>query len=47
PNPGENFIDCTVGAGGHSLAILEKNSPGKVLAIDWDKESLQLLKLKV
>jgi len=47
PNPGENFIDCTVGAGGHSFAILEKNSPGKVLAIDWDKESLQLLKLKV
>ena len=47
PKPGENFIDCTVGAGGHSLAILEKNSPGKVLAIDRDKESLQLLKLKV
>jgi 16S rRNA (cytosine1402-N4)-methyltransferase len=47
PKSGENFIDCTVGAGGHSLAILEKNNPGKVLAIDWDEESLQLLKLKI
>jgi len=47
PKSGENFIDCTVGAGGHSLVILEKNNPGKVIAIDWDKESLQLLKLKI
>ncbi len=43
PKPGENFIDCTVGAGGHGLAILEKNNPGKLLAIDLDPDSLQLL----
>ncbi len=38
-NPGqnENFVDCTVGEGGHSEEILKKNSPeGKVLGIDTD-----------
>lgn len=35
PQPNENFIDCTFGEGGHSLAILEKNGPkGKVMGID-------------
>ncbi|MFH1575409.1 MAG: 16S rRNA (cytosine(1402)-N(4))-methyltransferase RsmH [Candidatus Nealsonbacteria bacterium] len=35
PKPGENFIDCTFGQGGHSLAILGKNAPnGKILGID-------------
>lgn len=48
PQNNENFIDCTVGAGGHSLAILEKISPkGKLLAIDLDPKSLQLLKSKI
>lgn len=42
PKPGENFIDCTFGAGGHSLAILEKIYPrGKLLAIDLDPKSLE------
>jgi len=38
-NPGfnENFVDCTIGEGGHSSLILENNGPeGKVLGIDWD-----------
>lgn len=38
-NPGqnENFIDCTIGEGGHAEKILEKNGPGgKVLGIDLD-----------
>ncbi len=35
PRPGENFVDCTFGEGGHSLAILKENEPdGKVLGID-------------
>ena len=35
PKPNENFIDCTVGEGGHASAILEKNGPkGKVFGID-------------
>jgi len=42
PNPGENFIDCTFGFGGHSLALLEKNGPdGKILGIEQDKEVLE------
>ena len=42
PQEGENFIDCTFGFGGHSLAILEKNKPdGKVLGIEQDKEVLE------
>lgn len=36
PRPNENFIDCTLGEGGHTLAILEKIAPrGKVLGIDY------------
>jgi 16S rRNA (cytosine1402-N4)-methyltransferase len=38
-NPGqnENFVDCTVGEGGHSEEILRRNGPdGKVLGIDLD-----------
>jgi len=41
PKPGENFIDCTFGFGGHSLPILEKINPdGKLLGIEYDKEVL-------
>ncbi len=41
PRAGENFIDATVGDGGHSAAILKKTAPdGKLLAIDRDEESL-------
>ena len=39
--PNKNFIDCTLGAGGHTAEILLHNSPtGKVLAIDWDEEAI-------
>lgn len=41
PQPGQNFIDGTVGDAGHSEKILELNAPtGKLLAIDADPESL-------
>jgi len=44
PQSGENFIDATVGDGGHSLEIIKHTSPnGKVLGIDWDPTSLQHL----
>ena len=37
PKPNQNFIDCTIGEGGHTKAILEKNGPdGKVLGIEFD-----------
>ncbi len=44
PKSGENFIDCTIGTGGHSLAILKKNGLGKILAIDLDKKNIEFLK---
>ena len=45
PKSNENFIDATIGGGGHALAILEKILPrGKVLGIDWDSEMIQYLK---
>lgn len=41
PKPNENFIDATVGDGGHAAAILEKTSPnGKLLALDRDSDSI-------
>lgn len=45
PKQNENFIDCTFGEGGHSLAILEKNGPkGKVLGIDRDESQIGKMK---
>lgn len=42
PQPGQNFIDCTFGGGGHSLAILEMIMPsGKLVGIDWDRQAIQ------
>jgi len=44
PKPNENFIDCTIGEGGHSAAIIEKNGPeGKILGIEIDAELYQKL----
>jgi len=45
PKLNENFIDCTVSLGGHTIAILEKNKPkGKVLGIEVDPEIYKELK---
>jgi 16S rRNA (cytosine1402-N4)-methyltransferase len=42
PKPGENFLDCTLGGGGHSKAILEKTaSKGKLYGIDRDPFALK------
>ena len=39
PKPNENFVDCTIGGGGHAFPILERVAPnGKVLGIDLDLE---------
>lgn len=41
PKQNENFIDCTIGEGGHSEDILAKNGPeGKVLGIDLDPQQI-------
>jgi len=40
--PNDNFIDCTVGQGGHTQIILDKIAPnGKVLGIDWDLKQIE------
>ncbi|MFA6918548.1 MAG: 16S rRNA (cytosine(1402)-N(4))-methyltransferase RsmH [Patescibacteria group bacterium] len=42
PQPGQNFIDCTFGGGGHSLEILERIKPdGKLIGIDLDPSVIQ------
>lgn len=47
PKPNENFIDCTIGEGGHALAILERTAPkGKILGIECDPELSSQLKEK-
>ena len=41
PQQNENFVDCTIGEGGHSEDILSKNGPdGKVLGIDLDPQQI-------
>lgn len=48
PKPNENFIDCTIGEGGHTTAILKKNKPkGRVLGIEVDPEIYQGLKKRI
>jgi len=45
PKPDEFFIDGTIGDAGHSIEILEKiGSGGKLLGIDWDKETIGRLR---
>jgi 16S rRNA (cytosine1402-N4)-methyltransferase len=48
PEPGKDFVDCTLGEAGHTLAILESSSPsGKVLAIERDPEVLDKTRIKI
>jgi 16S rRNA (cytosine1402-N4)-methyltransferase len=45
PKPNENYIDCTIGGGGHTEMILEKTGPkGKVLGFDWDAGAVKQVK---
>ncbi len=44
PERGGLLVDCTVGLGGHSEAILESSSAARVIGIDRDTEALQLAK---
>lgn len=47
PKPGDNFIDCTVGEGGHALAMLKMVAPnGRVLGVDRDADMIARLVAK-
>jgi 16S rRNA (cytosine1402-N4)-methyltransferase len=41
------FVDCTVGLGGHSAAILQASSDAQVLGIDRDEEALELARKRL
>jgi len=41
PQPNKLYVDVTFGGGGHTRAILEKETKCKVIAIDWDKNALE------
>lgn len=47
PKPNQNFIDATLGNGGHAMVLLEKTAPrGKVLALDLDADALLRVSIK-
>jgi len=41
------FVDCTVGLGGHSEAILQASGDAQVLGIDRDDEALELVRKRL
>lgn len=41
PHPGKTYLDVTFGSGGHTRAILEREKQCRVIALDWDKVSLE------
>ena len=46
--PGRRYVDCTLGSGGHAIAILEKIMPdGQLLGIDADPEAIEIAKTKL
>ncbi|MFH1820344.1 MAG: 16S rRNA (cytosine(1402)-N(4))-methyltransferase RsmH [Candidatus Nealsonbacteria bacterium] len=47
PSPNQNFVDGTIGNGGHALSILERVKPrGKVLGIDLSEKMLKQISKK-
>lgn len=47
PERGGLFVDCTVGLGGHSEAILQASPDAQVLGIDRDEEALALARKRL
>lgn len=40
------YVDCTAGGGGHSAAVLEKLTTGKLIAIDQDPDAIATLQTR-
>jgi 16S rRNA (cytosine1402-N4)-methyltransferase len=48
PRPGETWVDCTVGAGGHSRLIAERlGSAGRLIGLDQDPTMLDLARTRL
>jgi 16S rRNA (cytosine1402-N4)-methyltransferase len=48
PQPGQIVVDCTLGLGGHSAAILEQIAPnGRLIGIDFDPANIAIAKEKL
>jgi 16S rRNA (cytosine1402-N4)-methyltransferase len=46
--PGGRYVDCTLGAGGHAAAILERSSPGgQLLGIDADSRAMKIARARL
>ncbi|MFC1980564.1 16S rRNA (cytosine(1402)-N(4))-methyltransferase, partial [Chloroflexota bacterium] len=46
--PGGRYIDCTLGAGGHTAAILDVSSPGgQLLGLDADPEAIEVAETRL
>lgn len=45
PKPGQTYVDCTLGGGGHAKAILSRITPGgHLIGIDRDQDALDKVK---
>jgi 16S rRNA (cytosine1402-N4)-methyltransferase len=48
PRPGQTVVDCTLGLGGHSAAILPRLQPGgRLIGIDFDPANIVLAEQKL
>jgi 16S rRNA (cytosine1402-N4)-methyltransferase len=48
PHPGGQYVDATLGAGGHSFSILSASSPdGMLLGIDRDPQAVQIARQRL
>ena len=48
PQPGQVLVDCTLGLGGHSAALLERVTPGgRLISIDFDTGNIEIARAKL
>ena len=47
PQPGEFFIDGTIGSGGHAVKIFKRISQRKIARIDLDENKLKIAEAKI